>query len=137
MRPSLRRAAASARRGRRLLSTQSVSEIALDGPSGATPDGNVLVVDKWEFESPKTKQAVAALAAIGAEGKVLVVFGDDDANAWKSFRNLTDVHCLHAGELNTYDVLNADVVVFTEATLPTGESVSDAPAADGDRTEEE
>jgi len=105
--------------------------------SDRAADGNVLVVDKWEFESPKTKQAVAALAAIGAEGKVLVVFGDDDANAWKSFRNLTDVHCLHAGELNTYDVLNADVVVFTEATLPTGESASDAPAADGDRTEEE
>jgi len=102
--------------------------------SDRAADGNVIVVDKWEFESPKTKQAIAALGAIGAEGKVLMVFGDDDANAWKSFRNLDGVHCLHAGELNTYDVLNADVVVFTEATLPTGESA--APGSD-DSSEEE
>ena len=102
--------------------------------SDRAADGNVFVVDKWEFESPKTKQAIAALDAIGAEGKVLMVFGDDDANAWKSFRNLDGVHCLHAGELNTYDVLNADVVVFTEATLPTGESA--APGG-GDSSEEE
>ena len=102
--------------------------------SDRAADGNVIVVDKWEFESPKTKQAIAALGAIGTEGKVLMVFGDDDANAWKSFRNLDGVHCLHAGELNTYDVLNADVVVFTEATLPTGESA--APGSD-DSSEEE
>ena len=64
-------------------------------------------------------------------------------NAWKSFRNLTTVHCLHVGELNTYDVLNADVVVFTEATLPTGESASaaagssDSTGSAGESTEEE
>ena len=99
--------------------------------SDRAADGNVLVVDKWEFDTPKTKDALAALAAIGAEGKVLLVLGDGDVDAWKSFRNLTDVHCLHVGELNTYDVLNADVVVFTEATLPTGEPVvASADSAD-------
>ena len=97
-------------------------------------DGNVIVVDKWDFETPKTADAVAALSAIGAEGKVLIVFGDDDVNAWKSFRNLTNVHCLHQGELNTYDVLNNDVIVFTEETLPTGES--NAAAADSSEEEE-
>lgn len=100
--------------------------------SDRAADGNVIVVDKWEFETPKTADAVAALAAIGAEGKVLVVFGDDDVNAWKSFRNLTHVHCLHVGELNTYDVLNNDVIVFTEETLPTGEA---AVAAAGSASE--
>ena len=100
--------------------------------SDRAADGNVIVVDKWDFETPKTADAKAALSAIGAEGKVLIVFGDDDTNAWKSFRNLTNVHCLHQGELNTYDVLNNDVVVFTEETLPTG--VSNAAAAS---TEEE
>ena len=101
--------------------------------SDRAADGNVMVVDKWEFDTPKTKDAIAALAAIGAEGKVLLVLGDGDVDAWKSFRNLTDVHCLHVGELNTYDVLNADVVVFTEATLPTGEPVvasADSAGAD-------
>jgi large subunit ribosomal protein L4 len=101
--------------------------------SDRAADGNVLVVEKWEFEAPSTRAGIAALAAIGAEGKVLVVLGKDDTNAWKSFRNLTTVHCMHVGELNTYDVLNADVVVFTEATLPTGESNSSA----ADSTEEE
>ena len=86
-----------------------------------------------DFETPKTVDAKAALA-IGAEGKVPIVFGDDDTNAWKSFRNLTNVHCLHQGELNTYDVLNNDVVVFTEETLPTG--VSNAAAASTEEEEE-
>lgn len=88
--------------------------------SDRASDGNVIVVESWSFESPKTKDAVAALSAVGAEGKVLVVLGDGDTNAWKSFRNLTNVHCLHVGELNTYDVLNNDVVVFTAETLPSG-----------------
>ena len=111
--------------------------------SDRAADGNVMVVDKWEFESPSTKAGIAALDAIGAEGKILAVLGDDDMNAWKSFRNLTHVHCLHVGELNTYDVLNADVVVFTEATLPTGESASaaagssDSTGSAGESTEEE
>ncbi len=88
--------------------------------SDRASDGNVIVVDSWSFDAPKTKDAIAALSAVGAEGKVLMVLGDGDANAWKSFRNLTNVHCLHVGELNTYDVLNNDVVVFTQDTLPTG-----------------
>ncbi|MGB1507035.1 MAG: 50S ribosomal protein L4, partial [Acidimicrobiales bacterium] len=102
--------------------------------SDRAADGNVVVVDKWEFESPSTKAARAALAAIGAEGKILVVLGREDTNAWKSFRNLTTVHCVQVGELNTYDVLNADVVVFTEATLPTGDA--SIPAVDSTEEEE-
>ena len=105
--------------------------------SDRAADGNVIVVDKWDFESPKTADAVAALSAIGAEGKVLMVLGDADEAAYKSFRNLPNVHCLHVGELNTYDVLNSDVVVFTEATLPTGEPTSSAAAGSSDSSEEE
>lgn len=88
--------------------------------SDRASEGNVIVVDSWSFEAPKTKDAVEALSAIGAEGKVLMVLGDADEAAYKSFRNLTNVHCLHEGELNTYDVLDSDVVVFTQATLPGG-----------------
>ena len=98
--------------------------------SDRASDGNVIVVESWSFESPKTKDAIAALSAVGAEGKILVVLGDGDDTAWKSFRNLTDVHCLHVGELNTYDVLNNDVVVFTAATLPTGADASKADDED-------
>ena len=65
-------------------------------------------------------------------GAISTACDDDDTNAWKSFRNLTHVHCLHVGELNTYDVLNNDVIVFTEETLPTGEA---AVAAAGSASE--
>jgi large subunit ribosomal protein L4 len=86
--------------------------------SDRASEGNIIVVDSWSFDAPKTKDALEALSAIGAEGKVLIVLGDADEAAYKSFRNLTNVHCLHVGELNTYDVLDSDVVVFTKETLP-------------------
>lgn len=86
--------------------------------SDRAAEGKVIVVDAWSFDAPKTKDAIAALSAIGAEGKILMVLGAGDEAAFKSFRNLPNVHCVVAGELNTYDVLDSDVVVFTEATLP-------------------
>ncbi len=93
-------------------------------------EGNVIVVDRWAFEAPRTRDAVAALAALGVTGKALVVLGDDDANAAKSFRNLPEVRCVAAGELNTYDVLDSDYVIFTAATLPTAAAAeADADAA--------
>lgn len=103
--------------------------------SDRAAEGNVLVVDGWSFDTPSTKSAVAALSAIGAEGKVLVVVDADAEAAWKSFRNLTSVHVLSPGELNTYDVLVSDVVVFTKANLPEL-SVRKAPAKASEPTVE-
>jgi len=90
--------------------------------SDRAADDRVIVIDSWSFESPKTSDAVAALQAIGAEGKILVVLSDADVNAWLSFRNLPSVHCLAESELNTYDILDSDYVVFTKETLPGGDS---------------
>jgi len=84
--------------------------------SDRAAEGNVRVVDAWSFETPSTKSAKAALEAIGAEGKVLVV--TDDLNAVKSFRNLVDVHVLSASQLNVFDIIVSDVVVFTKDNLP-------------------
>ena len=53
-----------------------------------------------------------------ARGEVVV--GRDDATAALSFRNLTEVQLIAPGELNAYDVLCNDYVVFTQAVLPTG-----------------
>ena len=94
--------------------------------SDRASEGKVIVVDEWAFEAPRTKDAVAALAAVGATGKVLLVLDGADTTAWKSFRNLTDVHIIEAGQLNAYDVLVSDVVVFTRSTLPSAEG--EAPA---------
>lgn len=96
--------------------------------SDRAADDKVIVVDSWGWEKPSTKAAVAALSAIGAEGKVLVVLDVSDNTAWMSFRNLPSVHVLTRGELNTFDVLVSDVVVFTSATLPTTTAAETTPA---------
>lgn len=88
--------------------------------SDRAAEGRVVVVAGWDFAVPRTRDAVAALAALGIDGRALIVLADDDVAAAKSFRNLPRVHVLAARELNAYDVLCADWVVFTEATLPTG-----------------
>ncbi len=90
--------------------------------SDRAADDRVIVVDSWAFDEPKTSAAIAALKAIGAEGKVLMVLSDEDVNAWLSFRNIPSVHCLAQAELNTYDILDSDYVVFTKDTLPGGDS---------------
>lgn len=78
----------------------------------------VVVVESWGWDTPSTKSAAAAIKALGLDGKILVVLNRDEEAIWKSFRNLPDVHVLDIGELNTYDVLASDWVVFTAATLP-------------------
>jgi large subunit ribosomal protein L4 len=90
--------------------------------SDRAADGRVVVVDGWTFETPKTRDAVAALAALGVEGRALVVVDRGDENTWKSFANLPAVHVLSTGELNAYDVLVSDFVVFTRDTLPTAQA---------------
>ena len=66
-------------------------------------------------ETPSTKAAKAALASITERKNVLVVIGRDEDIAALSARNLQNVHVLYADQLNTYDVLISDDVVFTKA----------------------
>jgi large subunit ribosomal protein L4 len=85
----------------------------------------VCVIDGFaNWSAPKTKDAISALRALGLEGKVLVVLSRDDAVAFHSFRNLTNVKTIDAGEINAYDVLDSDWVLFTDATLPTAKENS-------------
>lgn len=87
--------------------------------SDRASEGKVLVVDAWGWDAPRTKDAKAALAALGASGRVLVVLNDGDGVAARSFRNLPEVQVINARELNAYDVLVNDFVVFTQDNLPT------------------
>ena len=70
-----------------------------------------------EGELPSTKTAVAALANVSDRRHVLVVLERSDAVSWKSLRNAERVHLLYADQLNTYDVLVSDDVVFTRGAL--------------------
>ncbi|GLY63549.1 50S ribosomal protein L4 [Amycolatopsis taiwanensis] len=66
-------------------------------------------------EKPSTKEAKKVLAAITGAKRVLVVLGRDEELSWLSVRNLSNVHLIHPDQLNTYDVLVNDDVVFTKA----------------------
>jgi large subunit ribosomal protein L4 len=98
--------------------------------SDRVAEGRLIVLDSWGFEAARTKDAIAALAALGVAGKVVVVVAPDDEVTIKSFRNLAEVHLLVTTELNAYDVLCSDYIVFTTDVLPgtSGELVAAKPA---------
>ncbi len=97
--------------------------------SDRAADSKVVVVDDWSFDAPSTKSAKSTLSDLGVEGRVLIVLGREDANAEKSFRNLPEAHVLMADQLNTYDVLLNDYIVFSQATLPTNEPAASTEEA--------
>ena len=68
-------------------------------------------------EKPSTRQAVATLGKVSERPNVLVVIERSDEVTWKSVRNLPQVHLLWPDQLNTYDVLVSDDVVFTQGAL--------------------
>jgi large subunit ribosomal protein L4 len=77
--------------------------------------GRIHVVESLvEGNAPSTKGAVAALAGLSGGRRQLVVLERDDAITWLSLRNVASVHLLAVDQLNTYDVLAADDVVFTQ-----------------------
>jgi large subunit ribosomal protein L4 len=68
-------------------------------------------------DTPSTKLAAATLALVASSRRVLVVVPRTDELGWKSIRNLATVHAIAPDQLNTYDVLVSDDVVFTQAAL--------------------
>lgn len=81
-------------------------------------DGQIFVVSEIvSGETPSTKQALATLAQLGELKKVLVVLDRFEEVAWLSLRNVPTIHVLAVDQINTYDVLVNDSVVFTSAAL--------------------
>ena len=81
-------------------------------------------------DTPSTKTAMAAISALGLEGRVLIVLNREETVAWLSLRNVPTVHVVASDQLNTYDVLVSDQVLFSKAGLdaflegnPKGKSV--------------
>jgi large subunit ribosomal protein L4 len=70
-------------------------------------------------ETPSTKTARTAIAALSERPRVLVVVGREDEVGWRSLRNLPTVHVIAPDQLNTYDVLVNDDVIFTAEALDT------------------
>lgn len=99
---------------------KKVKRKALAGAlSDRASDGAVKVVQGLSYDAPRTKDALGFLRGAGLEdAKVLVVLAARDAAVERSFRNIHGVHLLPVDQLNTYDVLRSDTVVFQEEALP-------------------
>jgi large subunit ribosomal protein L4 len=83
-------------------------------------EGRIHVVSELVTgDVPSTKAAVATLEGLQAQGRLLVVLGREELVAWRSVRNVPAVHVLAADQLNTYDVVIADQVVFSKAAFET------------------
>jgi large subunit ribosomal protein L4 len=92
-------------------------------------EGRIMIVDSWGFDGPSTKAAVRVLGALGLEGRILVVTSAEDEVVHKSFRNLSDVQLIMSSELNAYDVLCNDWVVFTPDVLPGARADAPSPVS--------
>jgi large subunit ribosomal protein L4 len=107
-------------------------------------DGRVHVISELvSGDAPSTKAALAALDAVTTSGKVLVVIHRDEDLAWLSLRNVVRVHVIVMDQLNAYDVLVNEEVVFTAAALqafvagpPAGKSAK-AVASESEIAEED
>lgn len=96
--------------------------------SDRAAEGKVVVVEPWPWTEPSTKAALAALDALELDGRVLLVLARHDEEAYKSFRNLPEVQLILGDELNTYDVLCSDWIVFTTETVPGSASITEKAA---------
>ena len=92
--------------------------------SDRAADRHVMVVDEWGIDEPSTKRAIEILDELGLRNagerdpRVLLVLDRREVSTWKSFRNLgSRVRIVLPEELNAYDVLVSDWLVFSQATL--------------------
>lgn len=81
-------------------------------------DNHIAVIEKFSFESPKTKEYLKLLANLAVEGKKsLLVLAEPDKNVVLSSRNIRNAKVTTASQLNTYDVLHADNLIISEEAI--------------------
>ena len=85
--------------------------------SAKLADGELVIVDKLEFEKPSTKAAVKVLAALEVEGRSTVVIDEENINALLSLRNIPTVDVVLSGEENTYELLDNKRLVFVQSAV--------------------
>ena len=83
-------------------------------------ENGIIVVEDFNYETPKTKQFIEMMKNLKVEGKkVLVLMPADDKNVYLSARNLQKAEVMGAAKLNAYKTMNADVVVMCESAVKT------------------
>jgi len=81
-------------------------------------DEQLMVVEDFSFEKPKTKDLMALLNALNTEGKkVLILTGSNESAIYKSGRNLPKVRVLEAEKASTYDILNNQILILQKSAV--------------------
>ena len=92
--------------------------------SAKLADGELVVVKDFGFEKPSTKQAVAALEALGLEDKrITLIIGNEDVETFLSFRNLNKVNIVPVGDINAYELIDNKALVIVDTCLARIEEV--------------
>ena len=105
--------------------------LALASASDRFADGKVVVLDSWGIDTPAPRRPWL-LERLGIEGRACRAHPRRGRRpGWKSLRNLPQVHVLTTGELNAYDVLVSDWVVFTRDSLPSARPAAGAGTGAG------
>lgn len=80
-------------------------------------EGNVVVIEGWSFDKPKTKDFAASLTGLGLEGKTLIVDSFDNENLYLSARNLQRAKVVNSSGLSIYDLLYHEKLVLSQAAV--------------------
>jgi large subunit ribosomal protein L4 len=84
---------------------------------------SVFVTTDFTYETPSTKAVLAMLSAFEISGKkVTILVSMNDVNVFKSARNISRVQVMVASSLNTYEILNSDVILIQESAISTLEN---------------
>lgn len=99
--------------------------------SGKVADGQLVVIDQLALETPKTKEMIRLLSAVGFERSALVVTGSPDKTVTASVRNLERAKALPAAYLNVLDMMNHAGIVMTEEAIRVAETLWGQKTANG------
>ncbi len=99
--------------------------------SARARDGELKVLEKLEFDEPKTKEVIRMLKALGVASSTLIVIGDPEVNFVKSARNLPEVKTLPAELLNVVDILSHRVLLMSESAVRKAERLWGARSLQG------
>jgi large subunit ribosomal protein L4 len=99
--------------------------------SAKAADGELKILERWDFTEPKTKQMTQALAALGVNSSVLIVTPEPDENVIKSARNLKKIKTLPANIISVNEILAYKTLLMTEAAVRMAEKLWGNGSAQG------
>ena len=91
--------------------------------SAKAVDGELKVLEEWDFSEPKTKKMVKALAALGVDSSALIVTPEPNENVIKSAHNLKKIKTLPANVINVNEILSYKLLLMTEAAVRMAEQL--------------